>query len=197
MNTLQGPLETPRTDKEFSNEFIDQWTRWYDTGFRQLFNLPQLGLTRYYQENINQALDKYNQLQLKLTEFLHLLYQPIEKSFQQLQGEWSETNDLESFPKEYKAYYAKWVATLEGYYMTLFQTQEYVLCLHKTVQALGDFIQARQTVMEDALKFLPIPTNSDLDELYKEIHRLKKQVRALEKGAVFAKPFYSEPTNLT
>ena len=36
-------------------------------------------------------------------------------------------------------------------------------------------------VIEESLKWYPIPTNSDMDSLYKTVYELKKEVRTLRK----------------
>ena len=68
--------------------------------------------------------------------------------------------------------------------MKLFQSDDYLQSLAKTINALNEYIRARRTVLEDALKSLPIPTETDMDELYKEIYELKRRLRALEKATV-------------
>jgi polyhydroxyalkanoate synthesis regulator phasin len=40
---------------------------------------------------------------------------------------------------------------------------------------------ARETITQDMLKGLAVPTQKDLDELYREIYNLKKKIRKLEK----------------
>jgi polyhydroxyalkanoate synthesis regulator phasin len=75
-----------------------------------------------------------------------------------------------------------WVKVLEGHYMTLFQTPEYVETLSKTLNSLSAYQTARNAVIEDMLAGLPIPTRTEIDALYEEIHRLKRRLRALEKG---------------
>ena len=45
----------------------------YEQEFRHFFNVPQLGLTRAYQERLNQALDRLNIFQATMAEFMSLL----------------------------------------------------------------------------------------------------------------------------
>jgi class III poly(R)-hydroxyalkanoic acid synthase PhaE subunit len=164
--------------------FFDYWQSWYEKEWKPFFNMPQFGMTRYYQEHTNQNIDKYYELQAMLTEFSSLLCQPIEKSFQAVGGDVFSAGAQAGEADAGKAYYAKWISTLEKEYMTLFRSTEYVGCLNKAMKSLNDFIISRQTVLEDMLKLLPIPTNSEMDGLYKELYELKKRVRDLEKEQV-------------
>ena len=50
-----------------------------------------------------------------------------------------------------------------------------------TINALVRIQTAKEEVLYDMLNTLPIPTNKDMDELYKEFHVLKKRVREQDK----------------
>ncbi len=169
--------------KDMDREFLERWSGWYEQEIRQFFNMPQLGLTRFYQEKFNHAVDKHNQFQAVLNEFLHLIYLPVEDSIKELQDQFTEMAKTKALPEDSKIYYNEWVKILEGRYMKLFQSDEYIQTLSKTINALNEYIRARRTVLEDALKALPIPTDTDMDELYKEIYDLKRRLRALERNS--------------
>jgi polyhydroxyalkanoate synthesis regulator phasin len=65
--------------------------------------------------------------------------------------------------------------------MTLFKSPEYSQTLGKTLNAMGEYTVARKKILEDVLQMLPVPTHSEVDELYKEIYLLKKRLKKLEK----------------
>jgi hypothetical protein len=56
------------------------WKELYRTDFQKFYNIPQLGLTRNYQEQITTAMDKGNQFFMAFSEFMNLLYIPVEKA---------------------------------------------------------------------------------------------------------------------
>jgi polyhydroxyalkanoate synthesis regulator phasin len=70
---------------------------------------------------------------------------------------------------------------LEGHFMTLFQTPEYVNTLGRTVTSLAEFSAARDEALEDVLKMFPVARKSDMDDLAREVYELKKRLRKLEK----------------
>ena len=162
-------------------ETFRTWTRIYEEEFRQFFNVPQLGLMRVYQEKINQTLDKFYLFQTTFSEFLYLFYLPMDKSFKLLQEETGKMAESGDFPDDYNIIYKLWIKILEGQYMSLYQSPEYVETMAKTLQTLEQFLAARESVMQDVLKSMAIPTQDDLDELFKEIYQLKKRLRILEK----------------
>ncbi len=157
------------------------WTEMYEKEFRQFLNIPQLGLTRSYQEKFNLALDKYNVYQATLSEFLRLLSLPVARSMTIMQEKMNEMVEAGKLPEESQAYYQMWIKILEGHYMTLFQSAEYIRTLGKTIDAISEFTAAKDAVFEDLLSSLPIPNRKEIDDLERELYELKKRLRILEK----------------
>lgn len=176
--------ETTATAYKFEN--LDQdafkaFTELYEKEFRQFLHVPQLGLTRAYQEHLTQAADRFTIFQNTMAEFVSLLYLPLEKSLRVMQDKLSSMAGDGTLPDRSKDFYNLWLKILEGHYMTLFKSSEYTSTLNKTIEALSEFITARREILQDALQFFPIPSQQDMDELYKEIYLLKKRVKNLEK----------------
>jgi class III poly(R)-hydroxyalkanoic acid synthase PhaE subunit len=179
----RGAALTSADIQELDSELIKNLTETYDKELSRYLKVPQIGLNRFYQERMLHAVDKQNTLQLMLSEFLHMLYLPIEKSLNSLQQKMAEMTEAGPLDEKSKTYYKLWIKLLEGHYMELFKQPEYAEAMCKTLSALNDYVGARQTVTNDLLKQVNIPTNLDLDELSKEIYLLKKRVRVLEKNA--------------
>ena len=68
--------------------------------------------------------------------------------------------------------------------MTLFKSKDYTSTLRKTLNAMGDYMIARHEFFQDMLQTLPVPTDRDMDDLYKEIYELKKKLKRIEKKVV-------------
>lgn len=177
-----GQSAKPSDFEDLDKELIHRWTDTYEKEFSQFLKIPQIGLGRFYQEKMLQAVDKSNLFQAAVSEFLHVLYLPIEKSFQILQHKVAEQVDAGELDENPKVTYNMWIQILEGCYMELFKQQEFAETLQKTIEALSDYITARQAIINDVLKAMAVPTHEDLDELYKEIHLLKKRIRNFEKN---------------
>ncbi len=167
--------------KEIDESFFQAWTETYEKEIQQFFHIPQVGLIRTYQEKTLLALDKYNIFQSTFMEFLRLLSLPIGKSFVVLQQKLGEMIESDQLPDDAEKYYQTWIKILEGHFMKLFQSSEYIQILAKTLASLSEFSVAKDAVFEDLLKSLPIPNRSEIDDLEKEIYGLKKRIRILEK----------------
>ena len=167
--------------EQLDSELISELTETYEKEFSKYLKIPQIGLGRFHQERLLQAIDKYNTFQLVMSEFLHVLYLPVEKSFKSLQEKMAEMAKAGPLDEKSKTYYNLWIKLLEGEYMELFQQPEFADTIGKTLSALTESVGARQAVINEVLKQMNIPANQDLDELSKEIYLLKKRVRILEK----------------
>ena len=165
---------------ELDSEWVNRWTNLYEKEIQQYLHIPQLGLTKLYQEKFNQALDKYTLFQAALAEFLHLLGVPMEKSTRVLQAQLSEMADKGDLSEDSKEYYQLWIKILEGHYMTLFKSGEYTRTLSRAIDTLNQFLQARNSVLEDMLQSFPIATHKEVDALYHDLHLLKRRIRELE-----------------
>jgi class III poly(R)-hydroxyalkanoic acid synthase PhaE subunit len=158
------------------------WTELYEKEFRKFLNIPQLGLTRSYQEKMIRSVDKFNIFQATIGKFLRILSLPMEKSFQVMQEKLTGLADEGELSEDPKTYYQMWIKILEEQYMILFISPEYIQALYKTVDSLSEFSAAKKEILQDFLHTLPVPTQTEMDELYKEIYILKKRVRELERA---------------
>ena len=158
-----------------------EWSGFYEKEIQPFLKMPQVGLTRLYQERANDAVDKFAQYQTAIAEFLNMLNTPVEKSLRVMEEKLVEMSKEGKLPENFKDYYNMWIKVLEGHYTTLYKTPEYVECLGRTMNAVQDYKAAREKVLIDLLQVLPIPTNRDMDDLYKEFYVLKKKVKEMAK----------------
>ena len=167
--------------EDLDQNIFRAWTDIYEKEFRQFLTIPQMGLTSLYQARVNEAVDKFNIFQPALGEFLRLLSLPIEKSFQVMQEKVGELTKEGKHLENQREYYLMWLKILEGHYMTLFKSPEYTAILSKTLDAMEEFLGARQKVLQDMLQTLPVATSKDMDELAKQVYLLNKKVKELTK----------------
>jgi len=100
---------------------------------------------------------------------------------QVLQDQVEELSKEGKVPEKAKEYYNLWVKILEGHYMNLFKSPEYLAAFREMLDQVENFANAKNEVLQDLLQSLPVPTNRDMDNIYKDLYLLKKRVRVLEK----------------
>jgi polyhydroxyalkanoate synthase subunit PhaE len=159
------------------DQCLDLWSK----TLQQIFNMPQIGLTRIYQEKVNHANEKYCRFQAAVGSFCLMLSMPLERAYQQLQEQLTQSAKQETLPEDAKYYYDTWIKILESQYHELLNSTDYIQTLAGTLDSMNAFVGAREAVITDALKVLPIPSNTDMDALYREIYQLKKRIKTIEK----------------
>lgn len=157
------------------------WTDIYEREFQRYFKIPQLGLLREYQEKACEAADKYNLFQAHMAEFLRMLGLPFTHALQVMQDELVKHAEQGKLSDDPRFYYQMWVKVLEGHFMTLFQTPEYVETLARTINTLADYSAARDEALEDMIGVLPVARKSEMDDMARELYEVKKRLKQLEK----------------
>lgn len=170
--------------RAYSFENVDQeifkaFREIYEKEFQKYFNIPQVGLTRFQQQRFNQYLDKFTLYQTALNEFLQMFYIPIEKSMLAMQEKVEEMAEKGELHDDIQGYYRTWVKILEGHYMTLLKSPEYTQVMTNTIDALVQYKKAREEMLNDIIGQFPVPTQKEMDELYKDIYLMKKQIKSL------------------
>ncbi|MBU1343435.1 MAG: hypothetical protein KKE44_11535 [Proteobacteria bacterium] len=175
-----------KTTQAYPFDDIDQniykvWAEIYDKELSKVYKLPKLGLARQYQERFSSLLDKYNLFQTAAAEFSRVLSLPLEKSVQVMQEKFDEISQSDNIPDNPQEYYRLWIKVLEGFYMTLFKSPDYLDAMRNALKTMTEFNTARHETLQDLIQMLPIPSNKDMDELYKEQYLLVKKIKRMEK----------------
>ncbi len=168
--------------KKFNEDLFKTWTQLYEKEFRKFFHLPPVGPARFYQEKMNRFVERFNLFQADMAEFLRLLYLPVDKSYKTMQAKLTQSDLEGQLLADAPGTYKVWVSILEEHYQKLFKSPEYIDAMARAFDSLGEFLLARQDLLEDFLAVLALPTPRDMDALYKELYVLKKRVKELEKG---------------
>lgn len=162
---------------KMQQDVFQSWIEFHEKEIQPLLRMPQVGLTRFYQEKLNLFFDRLNLYQAALVEFQYLLSLPMESSLRDIKDKLDEGQEGGDFKETYSA----WIKALEARYMELFKSEEWRRCLCRLVDEAASFRLSRNEVLMDFMQFLPVPTNKDMDEVYKELYELKKMVKELIK----------------
>lgn len=183
LNTLTaiGQRTKAYNFEEIDQNMFESFRTLYEQEFQKYLQIPQLGLPRFYQERIATLVDKFNLFHFHLSELGYLFSVPIEKTNRVMQEKMEGMIDKGDFFDDTSKGYDEWVKILEGHYMVLLKSEKYTTVLKKTIDSMADYRNARDEVLCHVLKLLPIPTNREMDEVYKELHTVKKQLKALSK----------------
>jgi len=134
-------------------------------------------------ENVELAMvnfDKATAYQLKLNELQNHLYKTGQHvstdMFTYLTEKMKETTMTTSF----QPFFNEWVNINEKHYTTLFSTEEFSKLKADLTTLSFEIKKNLEKQFENRIESLPLVVKSEMDELYKTIHDLKKTVKTLE-----------------
>jgi hypothetical protein len=134
-------------------------------------------------ENVELAMvnfDKATAYQLKLNELQNHLYKTGQHvstdMFTYLTEKMKETTMTTSF----QPFFNEWVNINEKHYTTLFSTEEFSKLKADLTTLSFEIKKNLEKQFENRIESLPLVVKSEMDELYKTIHDLKRTVKTLE-----------------
>jgi len=157
--------------------FVHQWRDAYDESFGLFFRAPAMGLTREYQQRLLRSFDAYVEYLICLQEFVAVLDKVGADAARRWIAHLTALKTDEGIPT-HRDLYRKWLDIFETTYNEVFRTPEYAKLQAKVVDSALRFKRKLDQAVEDLFKLLPIPTDSEMADLYKTVYELKKLVRS-------------------
>ena len=146
--------------------------------------LTSVGPMRNFAENAKKITRELIESNEELTEF----NESLAKYYKQLTDSWNEAqkkvnlkipeipNDVEQF----EAYKRVWIDIFDNDFTQLFDSKEFGENYGKLVSKELELTKRWNNIMNVMLKSANLPNKQEIDEVYKEIHALRKRVSKLE-----------------
>ncbi|MDR2861429.1 MAG: hypothetical protein LBV07_02620 [Syntrophobacterales bacterium] len=163
-------------------EFHDLYRKVIHDKIHHFLRNMAVGPLREYQEKGSRLGEAWEKWEQSCQDFFTLLSVPVEEAWKELEREWAagETKGKETLSPD--AIFSRWIEILEGHYMALYQSEEFVSAMNRALQRSADLIKARIALEDDFRKYHHLPTLQEMDELYKDLYSLRKRVEFLEKA---------------
>lgn len=168
-------------DRDGFVEYTKMLRENYEKTFGKIFNAPIMGMNREYFEKQMDSMDAGIRYVNTINEFSATINRVGSETMEKMIGNYKELLENGTQPKTFKEFYEYWWRENEEAYKALFSTDDFSKLLSQLTDASMDFKKNFENVLEEQLKVLPLPTNRDMDSLYKTIYNLKKEVKALKK----------------
>jgi polyhydroxyalkanoate synthesis regulator phasin len=151
----------------------------YTSEWQKYLHIPKVGLSREQHEQFADLVDKSNIFHTYIAELFYLFSLPFEKSNYSIQQKINAMLEQEEVDNDPAKLYNEWIKILEGNFMQLMKSQEYTNLLNGLIRSLAEYKTVKNDVTNIFLKELQIPTNTEMDEVYKELYVTKKKVKEL------------------
>jgi hypothetical protein len=175
---------------ETTQEFIDVWTKSYQSTLGKLAQVPAFGPVREKQEKIMKSLPLYSKLYTTWIDsninLQSVLLEATRRTFEKTVEHQIETNSCTKDgkscidPEKYKEFYKIWIDTYSDTFKEFMKSGHYASDMGKFASIFIDFQKSnRETIEENFLKPNNLPTMTDVDEIHKELYDLRKTVKDL------------------
>lgn len=175
-STEKGPQEKRAKGDPFSDFMGQCQTQWYAL-FCSLDRVYGFGASSDGPFDPERYGPSFEAFQLAFLEFANILSRPVKEKVYEFSANMRPDGAPEKLCRE--DLYHQLMQMLEEGYAELFCSGEFVESLKKVIHAAGETSQARNDLLNDAMKSLSMPTKEDYDKLLKAFHELKRQVRDL------------------
>ena len=152
------------------------WKNYYDTVGKAL-RAPTLGYWREFTERQDKAVDAYIAFNSALAQYYALLYSTGSQTGEKIFKKLAEFKDKEMTPQTYREFYRIWWTINEEAYHDLFMSEEFAKLFQEVVTQGMHFKKWSDDLWDQYIKFTNLPSKSDMDEIYKAIYDLKKELR--------------------
>ena len=158
-------------------QLINNWS--------ELFKLPTIGPFH----TLSKEMDPYMQGMLNINQTLMKLQVDLNEYWSQVKDAYSRAikETAERAPRQFNTkedfenYRRVVIEAFEEAFTTLFTSDEFPKVYNKVSNDHMDLLKYIQNLIEESLKTLNLPTRHEMDELAKDIHSLKRDIRNLKK----------------
>jgi class III poly(R)-hydroxyalkanoic acid synthase PhaE subunit len=169
-------------DKGVTAELGGVFIKNYEDTMGRALLAPSLGYFREFNERINKAVYGYVQYNNAKTAFFSMLYRSGIQAAEKVLQRFAEFKIDELTPETVRELYRIWWNVNEETYQEVFRTKEFRDISQQLVERGLLLRKWCDELAYHMLKFTSIPSKQDMDEIYKAIYDLKKDVRALRKA---------------
>jgi predicted ribosome quality control (RQC) complex YloA/Tae2 family protein len=174
--------EVSSTAKQDSQEdrmaqLINNWS--------ELLKLPTIGPFHAFSQEIDpylQGMLSINQTLLKLQVDLNEYWSHMKNAYSNALKETTDRAPKTFNTKEdFENYRKVIIEAFEDAFTTLFTSEEFPRVYNKVSNDQMELLKSIQQLIENSLQALNLPTRSEINELAKDIHSLKRDIRNLKK----------------
>lgn len=146
-----------------------------------LMKLMTPGVSKENMEMAGELSNEFGNFQIKNAQLQYMMYTTgMEAMYAVAENIYNKTQQGEDL-SNFITIYSDFLNTTDKFFVNLFNTEEYSK-LQAEVNSLGMKMKRKIDLqMEKSLANIPVPTRTEMDELYKTIYELKKRINTLEK----------------
>jgi hypothetical protein len=163
---------------------LNNYNSWYNTVNNAVAPLTKMMTPNQHTKNMMEWNDISNRLMvynIKNAEMQYMVYNQGVKVMDALAENIAAKIEKGEEVKDMMGLYQEWLNISDKVYVSLFESEEYSKIMGETSAMQMKLRKDIEGQLEKFMVGIPVATRSEMDEMYKTIYDLKKQVRQLEK----------------
>ncbi len=185
MEQMRGMMGNmmPGSSEMFST-MLNNYNGLYNQMQSAMAPMARMSTPNKYTKNMAEWSDISNrmvQYSIKNAELQYLVYEQGQKVMEEMAHMLTQKVQTGEEITSMMAMYQDWMRISDKTFVKLFESESYSALMAEVGSMQMRLKKDMELQMEGALSTLPVATRSELDELYKTIYDLKKQVRQMEK----------------
>lgn len=149
--------------------------------FTDLAQIPSVGVSREQQAKILRAFDAFVDLRKAMLEFNKMTAKGLKKAVETVVATLVEKSRKGEKVQSVREVNRLWLESADKVFTEMYISDEYLTAQRGLSSAGMSFKIVQKDVVEMVLKNLNLPTRSELDDAYKTLYELRKEVKALKK----------------
>ncbi len=149
----------------------------YEATIGRVLKTPSLGYSREIIETINQTIDAYVQFNVAMNEYQAMFVATGQRAGEKVFSKLGDFQGKDLTPETFREFYRVWWTVNEETYHELFITEDFVGMLQNVLGRGLRYQQMTDDLTAKIFTMLNIPTKDDMDEIYKALYDLRKEVR--------------------
>lgn len=150
--------------------------------FGGLADIPSMGVAREHQAKILRAFDAFVDMRKAMLELNKLTIGALNRSVETTMATLVEKGKKGEKIESVRELNRLWIESADDVFTKMYVSDEYLKVQQEVSKAGMTFKIKQQDVVEMVLKGLNLPTRSELDDAYKTLYELRKEVKSLKKA---------------
>ena len=162
-------------------DFLQAWQQGYDATFGKFVSAPTFGKDMDFWKNQKSSFDLFVKFNTAAAKFYTSLFAIAQDATKQVLEDYAAMQAEGRQPKTFEEFYKYWSKAVTAAYQKVLFSDNLSELSGNMVDAMSKFKIEYDKLCAFYLSHIPVPGKADMDDLYKIVHELKKELRALKK----------------
>ena len=154
----------------------------YERTIGRLAETPRLGYTRELNAKLVNAFDTWVEFRQTSVRYHALMAKASALAFERLMQELVALREKGEKIESVRQLLNLWIEVTDQTFTRVYKSEEYLTIQNELARAGMTYRLREQEIVETFLKMMNLPTRSELDDAYRSLYELRKEVKALKKA---------------